>query len=67
MYFWLWILVLQGAKLGQKHGVSVESVVMMHQHKVVDGPPKADLTKREMKEMVLHKAIAQAVRQVLAS
>jgi len=56
-------LKTEGAKLVQKHGVSVESVVMKHDHKVVVGPPKADLTATEIKELALKKAIAQAVHQ----
>jgi len=59
------VFAWQGATLSQKHGVSVESVVMKHDHKVVAGPPKSQLTAEEAKDVAIKKAIALAVHKVL--
>lgn len=51
------------AKLSQKHGVSVESVVMKHDHKEVVGRAKGHVDVSEAKAKAVQKAIARAIHQ----
>jgi hypothetical protein len=57
----------QRAKLSQKHGVSVESVVMKHDHKEVVGRAKGHVDVSEAKAKAVQKAIARAIHQVCLS